>query len=199
VAKIEIGRYSDLLRRALGMKGVSDVAADLSPEISPVWELERDAQEWGFLKQVRWISAATRFTSGVGLLANVRLRNPPGSGALVVVDRVELNAPSSTTFNVVFSPAVAQVNLVGAITAGGQDGRLGFIRSIATLTEGSVASVGTFSLWQPFINAGEPAVWNQQIILPPNSSVDFALPNTNINLHVSLSWHERSIQPLELA
>ena len=53
MSKIETGRFSDLLRRSLGMKGQELVSAELAPELSPTWQVESALnQEWDWAKGV---------------------------------------------------------------------------------------------------------------------------------------------------
>jgi len=89
VAKIETGRFSELLRRSLGMKGVENVAPELSPELSPTWQLESARnQEWDYLKGVMQLSGTAGQSAGAAG-GTFRLRNPEGSGVLLVVTKIQ--------------------------------------------------------------------------------------------------------------
>ncbi len=198
MSKIETGKYSDLLRRALGMKGVSDVASELSPEVSPTWEIERDALEWGFLKKVRHIAVGATVVPGAAAIALMRLRNPPGSGALVVVDYSEMNPSAASLANIVFSPTIAQAVLPTVVTAGAVDGRWGFERSTAVLSTGTGATLGSFILLNTLGLSGTPIQYEDQIVMPPNSSLDWGFPTLDIDMRLNVRWHERGVARLEL-
>lgn len=84
--RIELGRYSDILRRLLNLGGKQIVADELAPELSAVLVLEDDRPEWLFPSQY-FTATGLPVTIGAGLSA-VRFRNPPGSGVLMVCEAV---------------------------------------------------------------------------------------------------------------
>ena len=86
MGSIEVGRFSDLLRRMFSMVGQLEVAAELSPEVSPTVELESaQNQEWDFLKGVKQCATSEEIAANAGAGGQFRLRNPPDSGTLATV------------------------------------------------------------------------------------------------------------------
>jgi len=200
VSKIEVGRYSELLRRSLGMKGVVSVAEELSPEVSPTIELEAATQEWSFLKQVREVGAAGGHSPGAGLPATFRLINPAGSGVLAVVTRIE-TANDTAGDSIIRMVTPAQVALAIAEQTGVRDTRwetTGTQVSPLTLTSGSTAPFGGFLLSSVRIGPNQFHVYDVPLMLAPDSSVDFGTSTINVVIRCSVAWHERGIQPLEL-
>jgi len=199
VSKIETAKYSDLLRRALGMKGVSDVAPELSAEISGVWEIERDAPEWLFLKGVRHCSvAATRAGAGASL-NTCRIRNPAGSGALIIIDVAEWGSTvTPVSVSATFSAAVAQANLATVVTAGTIDSRWGFQQPVGVISTANVGGAGSNVIYRAQLSDTIFARYPTQLILAPNSSCDFTIVSLNTVLNCNLNWHERGISALEL-
>lgn len=181
------------------MKGVQTVASELSPEISPTWELERDAIEWGFLKQVRYVAGAGVQPAQAAAVSTIRLRNPPGSGVLGVIDFAGFSVPvNNSTLTILFSSAVAQAALGTAIVTGTQDGRWGFIEAVLGMSRANVGGAGSFFIANRILLTNQYETFESQVVLPPNTSIDFTVTSVNVALTLNLNWHERAITPLEL-
>ncbi len=84
MGKIEQGRFSSLLRRYLAMVGQSNVADELSPEISPGLTLESERPEWAFLKGEKLMSCPLNVTGAALTLSSFRFRNPSTSGVVAI-------------------------------------------------------------------------------------------------------------------
>lgn len=84
MSKIERGQFSSMLRRYLGMAGVSDVVDELAPEISATFPLEVERPEWEWLKGAKLMSHATNVTVSVGFPSTARYRNPANSGVIAI-------------------------------------------------------------------------------------------------------------------
>ncbi len=203
MSKIEIGRYSELLRRSLGMKGQEIVSGDLSPEISPVLELESAAdQEWDFLKAVKQCSCAERVQANAGGGGHARLRNPPDSGVLLVVSQLIMRLAIVADVAVNFQQSTADLLNTGLTTA--RDGRWNqstlsqsAARFSFTAASGAVpTAAGT--VFRSAILANTTLILGLQLILPPGFAVEFGCLNPSIQVDLGADWKERALPRLEL-
>ena len=203
MSKIEIGRYSELLRRMLGMKGQTVVAGELSPEISPTFNLENPTAEWDFLKGVRGCVCTDELAAGVGFTSRFRLRNPQDSGVIAEVSLLEM----SGTLNPEFSVARGQIfgELTQALVTVVPDLRWGSVGTTTTalLFSGDNASAagpaGDLIATTKVINN---TVWSYRvpIVLVPGTSLDWGLSagSTNSRVFTHAAWKERQLPALEL-
>lgn len=203
MSKIEIGRYSDLLRRALSMVGQVDIAAELSPEVSPTWQLEAATDEWRFLKGVKICSAAEAIVPNVGAAAQFVLRNPLDSGALCVVDEISFNGTPAQTYHITLQTSVADLantalsvvrDLRWPVT--GVAGQAAMLPTFQNAVGAVPVGAGTIFSVRPLGNT--QVRYTQQIILPPGTRVYFGGQAANTSMNANIAWHERGIQPLEL-
>jgi len=204
VSKIEIGRYSELLRRTLGMKGQQTVAADLSPEVSPTIQLEgSEDQEWDFLKGVRQCSWAEQVAANAGAAGQGQLRNPPGSGVLATLTRIEMGCLAVQQFRIVFNRSTADLANTALTVA--RDGRwqptaISQQSALIATFQNAVGSVptgaGVIYFTPRAVNS--PAIYQTQVILPPGSNLHFGGSDANLIMYFSVEWRERQIPALEL-
>jgi len=200
VSKIEIGRWSNQLRRMLGQKGVVDVAADLSPEISPTFCLEEPSAEWDFLKMVRGCACTDTLGAAAGFTGRWRLRNPVGSGVLVVIDQVAL----SGSVNAVFEIARGQIfgdHAAGRVTVV-PDLRWGAVGATTTTMlfsgdNGSAAGVAGDRIVRTRVLAETTFVYRNKVVLIPGTSLDFGSATQNIAMATWVVWRERNLPALE--
>ena len=205
MARIEIGRWSDLLRRALSMVGQLDVASELSPEVSPTWQLESALnQEWDFLKGVRQCSSSESIDPNVGGGGQFRLRNPLTSRALATVHQIVLTGDvAGQRWAIHVGPQSA--DLVNTSLSTARDGRWSqpgalqasvLIASFQNAVGAVPTGAGTIARWNSVANVSEP--YFEQIMLAPGDAVTFGSLTANQRVLVTVSWHERGVQPLEL-
>lgn len=205
MAKIEAGRWSELLRRALGMKGQSLVASELSPEVSPVWVLEQATIEWQFLKTVRACAAATNISAGAQD-GTIRLANPSTSGVVGVVEMVTVQCSKLSKVQIKMGSA-GDTDLTTA--------NVGFMRDSRWLDPAVTSDKTALSFSQD--NTGDAAngrtIWNVflqddsvpetikwPLVLSPGFSMDVKAVAEVVQgrFFVNLLWYERAITRLEL-
>jgi len=97
MAHIEVGRFSQLMRKYLEMKGQWEVAGELSPEISAVFVLETDRPDWIFLKGEKLVSCTSSRTSGATAGPTLRIRVPPTANIIITVEEVWLSVNTGLT------------------------------------------------------------------------------------------------------
>jgi len=203
VAKIEIGRWSAQLRRMLGMKGVVEVGAELSPEISATIELEGPTAEWAFLKGVKLCAGAAIVGATVGQRSIIRLRNPPASGVIAVVTWVFIVTPAAA--GVTLQKGVSGLNLATLGVTALRDSRWapaipGLNRTVMlmSLTSAGGVPVGPDTLWTPQVLADTALVYPESIVMVPGDHIDVSTDGLNQALRADFSWHEREVPALEL-
>jgi len=204
VGSIEIGRFSDLLRRMFSMVGQIDVAAELSPEVSPTIELETALnQEWDFLKGVKQCATSESVDANVLAGGQFRLRNPTGSGVLATMHEITLTGSLvGQRWAIHVGPQTADLLNTALTTArDGRWARPGQLQAsvlIPTFTAASGAvptGAGTIARWNT--TADQPFSYFEQIIIPPGDAVTFGSLTANGVVALTASWHERGVQPLE--
>jgi len=205
MGSIEVGRFSDLLRRMFSMVGQLEVAAELSPEISPTVELETAAnQEWDFLKGVKQCSTSELIDANAGAGGQFRLRNPLGSGVLATTHELTMTGGvAGQRWAIHVGPQTGDLVNTSLTTA--RDGRwrqpgalqasvliASFQNAVGTVPTG----VGTVARWSTVANVSES--YFEQIMLAPGDGVTFGSLTANQAVRITASWHERAVQPLEL-
>jgi len=200
MSKIEIGRYSERLRRSLGMKGQETVASELSPEVSPVIIIEDNDAQWQFLQGVRLCSSAMLQGTVVAQNNIFRLRNPAGSG---VVGEVNVLSMSGNIAGMVFNLGygVTQAELGTAGTTGLRDSRWGTGIDNTTLIASRANNVAlnfASSIW--ITRAFPDHQWvypHGRFIILPGESIEWGTASVNLTLVTTVDWTERQLPALE--
>lgn len=202
MSKIEIGRWSEQLRRQLGMKGQEIVAAELSSEVSPTIQLEGDAAEWRFLKSVRDAGSAARLAAAATFFGRFRLRNPPGSGVIAQVDYLEIEGSAAANYEMARGTETTDL-AVGLIDTMVFDQRwqTSGLPSAAALLFSTTNLDTTLPEGRTFVRAPRiartPLYLRSQIVLPPGASLDWGCILVNLEVQTSFAWHERQLPRLE--
>lgn len=191
--EIQVGRFSGLLHKLLGMREGSP-APYLAPDIIATLPLEVERPEWLFLGgqamgMRREISAADPAN-----FSFLSLENPIGSGALLVVESVMSNI-AAASYRLQASPPL------GGGSAGAQlDLRSGLFPDVVTTVGQSAAAVavalpgtrvGTVTLLQAV-----PYFW--PFVLPPGTALVVGGIVVNQAVEILFRWRERAIEPSEL-
>jgi len=200
MSKIELGRYSELLRRALGMKGVVEVAGELSPEVSATWEIEADRAEWQFLKGVRLVTTGGGQGASVGNNFIGRLVNPAASGIIASISLVSLSADAISAYAFRFQAAPLG-NLASVAESGARDSRWGspgVSRSplVASSTVGALPTTG-FLLHTVRAQANQEIKFTVPLVMTPGSILLFSNTTVNVLTVFSIHWSERGFPELE--
>lgn len=199
MAKIEIGRFSDLLRRLLSMSGVSTVASELAPEISPVFVLEQERPEWEFLKNAKLCTSQFSVTPVAAQFPQARLRNPPGSGIVAVF--TDFNWAVGLTSVVNLWRVTTLLDMAGPANTMSRDTRLAALNIsglIATQQTSAVALTGDF-FYHAVNNAGEDTMpIKVPFVLTPGFAIDIGGETVNSSLRGNFHWLERRLGALEV-
>lgn len=202
MSKIERGQFSSLLRRYLGMTGVSDVIDELAPEISATFTLEAERPEWAFLKGERLLGMGQTVPALAANFGTVRYRNPAGSGVVAIFH--SLNAGPG--FNP--APAAMVITITHGLQAADQATVQGYgirdfrqtpIAGAIIQSQGYAAAGGNAigaaicaaqTTWQ-FITEQNP------VVLVPGAALNVSSGFANLDLVVGAQWLEKRLDALE--
>lgn len=198
MAKIEVGQFSSLLRRYLGMKGVSDVVDELSPEISPAFVLESERPEWEFLKGARLMAHATQTGATVGQNSAWRLRNPATSGVIGIL--TYLNAGPNTNnglITVTFGAQAADQATTSGTTP--RDGRMIPPTGGALIASFGVAALGGTACDMAALLGTTTFQFlrGSAIVISPGFAVNVGCSTVNTDVVVAAHWLEKRLDDLE--
>jgi len=204
MSKIETGRWSEQLRRMLGMSGATIVAAELSPEVSPTIELvSADELEWSFLRSVRKSIASFQVTAAVGTLSIFRARNPAGSGCIVVLEHATVFANVANAA-LLLSVGASAVDIGGVVATGVRDSRWGPTgptgqNVLLFSSTNAGAFTGTTTVWRARGLANTPFTYDLGIVLMPGDTLEGGSATTDVQQNWTVGWRERSLPDLETA
>lgn len=200
MTKIETGRYSERLRRALGMKGVEMVAAELSPEISPVFILEDNSIEWKFLQQVRVCTSGILQVGGAGFESLLRWSNPSISGVIAIFTHLDVMLGSLSSVNFGYATVPGTLGIPAASTV--LDHRWATAASPTTIVPSRDNAGATISLSSTVFIArvliDVAFHWDGQLVLLPGEALEFGAPGSlNLDIRANARWTERQLPALE--
>jgi len=202
MSKIEIGRWSEQLRRMLGMAGVDRVAGDLSPEISPVIVLENPTVDLLFLKGVRQCFGGHNLAAAGGFTSKWRLRNPTGSGVIAVINWLTLTPDPTTNLRVAVNEQT--VNLTVVLNTTIPDARWNALntanpQSTLVLSASNAQATGPAGdlLVETQSLANVEWMFPSRFPLLPGVSVDFGTSVANVAARMWVEWTERAFPVLE--
>lgn len=203
MSKIEVGRWSELLRRALGMAGTEMVAAELSPEVSPTWQIESDSADWQFLKAVRLMGSSLSRSAVAAEFNRFHLVNPLTSGMLAVVEQIDYSSVDLTGDVLIRIDNTALATLAAVGTSVPRDNRWEFPapssgsplvfsvgNAAAGLSDGFLLHIGQ-------VLASVNFRWENHIVLVPGTSIQFGSGIVNTGTRGSVQWRERRLPFLE--
>jgi len=181
------------------MKGASDVATELSPEISPTIQLEGPTAEWDFLKSTRLCATGVSVNGNVGFVSLFRAINPAGSAVIATVTAMIVSVGGATQVRMLLGRETV------GLTAGENNVRDSRWRPLSVLLQTAVtvgfsntaASGGDDTLLHALLASNAPFTYSVPFLLLPGDSVDVFTVNQNVQMQVSLAWRERQLPRLE--
>ena len=201
MAKIEIGRYSEQLRRWFGMAGIEIVAGEMAPEISPVVVLEQPAQDSDFLKGVRHCYGQSAIT-GVALnTSKVALINRIGSGTILTIQELVMSGNAISGHQVRISSL--QVDHAAIVNTFVPDTRwrqtVAVINTVGRLsfTNGTPDVMGGDGLIQQRPLPNTPTAAAAGLVILPGRTLEFGVNTLQVTLTFFVHWTERHLPALE--
>jgi hypothetical protein len=199
MSKVERGQYASLLRRYLGMTGVSDVIDELAPEMSAVFVLESERPEWEFLKGARLLGYAQTVPALAGNNSAIRLRNPTNSGVVAIVTHLSIGSNLATSSTVTHGAQPADQATINGY--GIRDGRQ-TPNAGAIIASSGYAALGGSAI-DACLNGANTCfkLWNgindTAVVLAPGFALNVGHNVANIDLVVGVHWLEKRLDALE--
>lgn len=200
MALIQAGRYAELARRLLGIKG-QVALRDLDEQLVMAILLEDARAEFDYLMgRTRAVGSATLAAGGAGTFAKAALVNPAASGVLVVLDEILFALSAIGEISV---RQVTSANATGQ-QRGITDSRLGTWGSGGQLTVCNVTTLvdatsrGIEIVRYRAGNASAPTPVRLGAVFAPGAGLEFQAPD-NVGLHLTCHWSERAILAEERA
>lgn len=193
-------RFNSPLVRFFGMKIGGAAAPALAPEIAPSFDVNQmdDPQQY-FLRGEKLCSYANSMAAAVGFYGTALLRNPAGSGIVVVMRRV---LAWSATQNVLISwasPGTSDLTTAGYCTPlDNRWGAVGTVRSAARYTNRN-DSAGPLSGSRLSVVPANCPDWLPCVaIVTPGNSLCLETQQVNNALAFGFEFFERQIPAEEL-
>lgn len=198
MGKIEVGQFSSLLRRYLGMRGESFVADELAPEISPIFVLEHERPEWEWLKGAKLISALLQILPVAGQTGLLRVRNPSASGAIAILDPIYFSTNAVATELIISRTIDGGSDLANLLATVGRDVRAAQTVASALVVSwtNNVAFSGT-SFHRTFLAINAQQEYRAPIVLTPGFVIEFQTLALGSDLRGSINWLEKRFDDLE--
>lgn len=197
MSKINVGRYSETLRRLLN-QAEADVTSELAPEISAVLVLESERPAWAFLANIRARSFGATVAANAGFISQILFQNKSTSGALVEIERIRV---ASTAGIEVFIGTLAEVADLGTVLNGGSlDTRWSLTAGSSVVISQSnaaaaVAYTRQLDVVRLSVNGSVDAV--SPIVLTPGFALAIQGGIVNAQLGVHMRWYERNLSKYE--
>lgn len=190
-------RFNSPLVRFFGMKIGGAAAPSLAPEIAPSFEVnQQDDPQQYFLRGEKLAGYGTSMSAAVGFYSTGALRNPAGSGVLLIVKSVY-----------VFSTANVNVSLsqISALTNDGSptvlDARWAGLSQLQTSARYSWRNDSAGPLTGSMIRrlSGAADEIELPVVIPPNFALIIETQAVNQSLNFGYTFVERAIPAEELA
>lgn len=200
MSKIEVGQFSSLLRRYLGMTGVSDVVDELAPEVSATFPLEVERPEWEYLKGAKLMGFGGTQPLNAALQSGFRLRNPPTTGVVAVFSTFIVSVSAPTRVFIGYD-TVAIADLATVLQSTPRDSRFPLSANPDSAIIPSSANVnpGGFNFIDISMNDVQqrPYTVNVPFVLTPGNTLTCWTNSINVTLSLTAIWLEKKLPDLE--
>lgn len=191
-------RFSSLLTRYFAIRGAGSPAPTLAPEIAPVFNVNQQDDTAAFYTRNERLAHYGAGTLAAQALNYTRalLRNPAGSGILLIVERVLLNT------------GVTGYGILTATTVDDANAQVGYLRDYRWVQSAGVVSPSAILSWgnaspvapnggngRVYTSAANQSQWQEcNVIIPPGGAFYLyaGTVNTAINT-VGFDWRERAL------
>lgn len=193
--EILVGRFNKFFQKSYGIKGPPPVAT-LAPEIMPVHGIFHGAEN-------RYLEGWNRYGASVSVAAQAaatngaRIRNPTGSNAIVVLEKLIATASIAQTLNAGFSiPGNADLAISGPAPSSLDNRNIS--SSIASVSSAITSPGVTNVIERPGVLAGAAYAFfnfeDQELIVNAGVAIDVVTAVVNALLTVSWVWRERQLE-----
>jgi len=212
VSKIEHGQFSSFLRRYLGMVGQSNVADELTAEISPGLELESERAEWEFLKGAKLMSMPMLLAGAAGTASAVKLRNPAASGVVAIfgkpfgpmLDIGAFTAAAAAAVGIRLHWQPEAADLATSHVPIPRDTRYTTVAAGTSALIGSgtnnLGATNLGDIWASAVALNRTMVrFDQSFVLTPGREVSVTCPELETTLLGTWNWLEKRLDQLEVS
>lgn len=191
VNEIQSGRFNAILRKLFSMD-VGAPTPSLATDLFPMVAVEVDRPEWSFLGGVRLCAGRWSDAAVGGNYSHVGLRNPAGSGTLIIVRRIQSGFSASSAIRIGWraNGTVDASNAMRPI-----DSRWGAAYSTGLLTELTQAAVAVYPLYS--VQGSAQLVCQVPWILSPGYELFVHCQSTGTAVEASFYWEERRLEASE--
>jgi len=182
------------------MKGQQEVASELSPEISPTWQLEGPTADWDFLKEVRLCIASSNTAGAAGFSTRFRLRNPANSAVLAVLESVRFVVASPAAIQLLYGVATVDLSIAGGSFVRDHRWRstsATFRTTCLFSTDNTGDAVNGQVVHRTEVLIDSPEIFKEPFVLNPGDSFDFTTVAQNVRARLTFAWRERQLPALE--
>jgi len=201
VNQIQGGRWDTFIRRLLPIKDRSIAPIFASELVGQVVVQEWEPEFYKLRDENLCIGLAAQ--AGVAAeFTHVKLRNPIGSGNLVVLEEVWFRPAAGVSIEMAQVISVATVGFTNQATAF-RDMRAGGLPGVGVTVaqvsiETNVAPLGGTAIARLQPLATDTMRLKLTMVLPPNSEIIFRALTVNVGMQVTFLWRERGAEPSEL-
>jgi hypothetical protein len=198
--EILVGRFARGLQKLFGIKGEAPVAV-LAPEVMPIHGLMNGVEN-RYLEG--WDRFGFNFAVG-GVAANltaVRLRNPPTSGVIIVLEKLDCSTPAAQLLQLGKQTANTDLATVVSMPNRNLDAR-GRTSSSAVFSSDNSAAVVALAAAVGALSGNPNALYNlfqfedQEIPILPGDAYQLTTGLVNSNLNGMIMWRERTLEESE--
>jgi len=195
--QLQTARYDGLVRRVGGLLGGGSKVTESLSELFPMMDVENLTPELLLLAGWRTAFSTQIVLATVGETSRIGLFNPAGSGLIVVVTDVFLDADQST----VVAYDLTDVALTGGDNSGKpRDGRDGVIvntgAKISNQQTGNTVAFGRIII--PVQQTIHHTSKNGLAVLGPGTGWEYGTFVDNVNMNATIHWRERAALSSEL-
>jgi hypothetical protein len=199
--EILVGRFNRALQKLLSMKG-GPPSAQLATEITPNIQFNSMGQDFRALEDWYRFGIAFQVAANAANQSAVRLRNPPNSNKIVVIEKLSFGVTVLSTLSVesqTINTDLATVNPIASNVSWDKRKNSGSV-VISSLTNVAPAAL---SLGREFVELLASTSWNsittdnQEIILSPGEALQVRTVVNNVLLDVTFWWRERFFEESE--
>ena len=195
--KFGTGRYDAILGKLASVSGQLEIAAQLSPEVSPVLVLESDRAEWLYLGNQRLMGGRIAVAAQAASPSVGRIRAPSNSAILGVIELIIISSTSAIEASLRLGTATA--DRATALTVSPRDSRWQ-----GTLTAGALkmsqdnAAFAGNEFLEVSLAANTPLyIKPAGIVLVQGNHLDLGTTTLNVPFNATVFWREREIGQFE--
>jgi len=199
VNEIQVGRYNGLLHKLLDMKEGAP-SPTLATDVFPILVLEAERPEWEFLKGDRLMGCAFNQPATGGVNSKVRIRNPAGSGALVVVTMCTISIGQNNDVQYGFEATnsdLATTLSESILDTRFAEGGTTFPTGVGRVSRANTAGANSVNILEYGMAARVSRRDHFKVVLSEGFSFNVRSTAVNVSLTGGWEWRERHLEPSE--